>query len=62
MPIGGKRKGAGRKATRPPVERRVMLELSEQEAALLTKLECGTGEPAAAVLRAALCYYAGMML
>lgn len=51
---GGKRPNAGRKVTRPPVERRVMLELSSGETEALERLQRKLGLSAAEVLRTAL--------
>lgn len=54
MPSGGKRPGAGRKATRPQAARRLMLELSAAEARQLAALERRCGVPASVIMRLAL--------
>lgn len=51
MPRGGARQGAGAKRSRPPTDRRVMLELSSGEAAVLERLQQRLELSAADVLR-----------
>lgn len=59
MPSGGKRPGAGRKATRQPAKRRLMLELDASEAAQLDALQVRLRRvSAAAVIREAIGFLA----